>query len=341
MGRLLNKICISSVVVVSLLCLTVGIMYIADNKILDKETNEDMAAIRIEPGESLVSIAEKLKIEGVIKCPKLFCIYGKVNKLSGKIKFGLHSVSRGVGYKEIYENISSSELSSDIYTKLTIPEGFTVRQIAERLASEKIVNEEVFLKLAKKGDFQYWFLEDVPYYEGGYRLEGFLYPQTYYFEKGISEKEVIDEMLKEFEKNTEKYKEKYSSKKFYDIIKLASIVERETFINKEKDIVAGVFYNRLNQGVKLESCATVEYVLNTRKKVLSLEDISIDSEYNTYKELGLTPTPISNPSVESIKAASEPLDTEYMFFVAKNDGSGHMFAKTYKEHLKNIESYRD
>lgn len=315
-------------------------MYLKDSKGASVQQNSENIIIEIDQGEGVGSIAHKLKNAGIIKYPKLFAIHGSVFDKNSGIKFGLHLVNKGMTYEEIYKSISNSEMSLDIYNKVTIPEGFTVQQIAKRLEEQGMVNKDVFLDLAKEGDFDFWFLKGIAVEGGKYKLEGFMYPQTYYFEKNATEEDIIEKILEEFEKNVSEYKDKYSPQEFYDILKIASIIEKETFIDNEKDIVSGVFYNRINKGIKLESCATVEYVLNTGKKVLSYEDISIDNPYNTYKVNGLPPTPISNPSIVSIQAAENPTQTKYMFFVANKDGNGHVFSETYEEHLKNIEKYR-
>lgn len=340
MFKTIKKIFLILIIMIIIMVGAIAGMYLKDNKGKCDPLNSDNIIIEIEQGESVVSVAQKLKSEGVIRYPKLFTIHGSVFKRNSGIKFGLHPVKKGMTYEEIYNSISKSEMSLDVYNKVTIPEGFTVQQIAKKLSQENVVNEESFLELAKEGNFDFWFLRGISVDGGKYKLEGFMYPQTYYFKKNATEKEIIEEFLKEFEKNVSEYEDKYSSQEFYDILKIASIIEKETFIDKEKDIVSGVFYNRINNGVRLESCATVEYVLNTGKKVLSYDDISIDSPYNTYRVNGLPPTPISNPSITSIKAAENPTDTEYMFFVANKDGNGHVFSKTYDEHLKNIEKYR-
>ena len=147
-------------------------------------------------------------------------------------------------------------------------------------------------------------------------------------------------MLNRFQEIVNKF-ENNSSYSFYDAIKIASIVERESAKGSERPIIAGIFYNRLNSNMKLESCATVEYILNTRKRVLSKEDISTVSPYNTYLNLGLPLTPISNPGKESLDAAFNPQNTNYLFFVSKKGTNEHAFGKTYNEHLRNVKKFRD
>lgn len=314
-----------------------GVIYYIDNYMAKDDTK---VKFEVSQGEDIVSISRRLKEKGVISSELLFKAEGLLSGGYKNIKYGVHLISEKDKYSEIYRKLSGSGVSEDTHTKVTIPEGYNVKQIAQKLADVSLVDKDKFLDLAKEGNFDFWFLNGIPKIESGYRVEGFLYPQTYYFEDGVEEKEIINTMLKEFENETIIYKGKYSAEEFYKIMKVASIVERETSIEDERAIVAGIFYNRLRNDMKLESCATVEYVLNTRKKVLSAKDISIDSNFNTYKYKGLTPTPISSPSKNSIEASMNPVNTEYLFFVANKDGDSHVFAKDYKQHLENIKKFR-
>ena len=231
------------------------------------------------------------------------------------------------------------------YTKITIPEGYTVKKIAKVLEDNKLVNSEEFLNAAKYGNYDYWFLKDLPIIEDEnyYKLEGFLYPETYYIPKTATVDDIIKLMLDNFEEKVKVYKEEYEEQPllFFDKIKLASIIERETPTGEERKIVSGVFHSRLKQDMKLESCATVEYVLNTNKRVLTNEEIQLDSPFNTYKYQGLPPSAISNPSLECIEAAINPDERGYLFFVAIKGTKIHAFATTYQEHLANIKKFRD
>jgi UPF0755 protein len=171
-----------------------------------------------------------------------------------------------------------------------------------------------------------------------YRLEGYLFPDTYQVYQEASAENIvsiIQRMLDNFQSKTADLQAQADN--WNEIIILASIIEREGQKAEELPLVSSVFHNRINQGIKLESCATVQYILEERKPILSWADTEIDNPYNTYMYQGLTPGPIANPGLAAIEAAMNPATSDYLFFVAKNDGS-HLFGRTYQEHLNNIEA---
>ena len=168
-----------------------------------------------------------------------------------------------------------------------------------------------------------------------YKLEGYLFPETYYFETGSSEDKVINTMVEQFNaKFTVEFEKRLKVLKLskYSAVILASIVEKEARMPEERPLIAGVFYNRLKKRWYLESCATVLYALGKHKKRLTYKDLEIDSPYNTYKRFGLPPGPISNPGLASIKAVLYPAKTDSMFFIVDGSG-GHDFSRYYSEHL--------
>jgi UPF0755 protein len=176
-------------------------------------------------------------------------------------------------------------------------------------------------------------------------LEGFLFPETYEMKVGASESQIAERMLSQFDKV---FKDSYYERAeelgmtINEVVTLASVIEREAQLDSERARISGVFHNRINKGWKLQSCATVQYILGERKEVLSYDDIAIESPYNTYINAGLPPSPIASPGEKSIIAALYPEDTDFMFFVAsgENDGS-HIFSKTLKEHEKAVKSRRN
>ena len=348
--RTLSKFFIIFIIIILTLTLTIGgyigYIYYKDNYKKTNSNTEDLIELYIEKGESINSIASKLYDLKIISSPILFKEYGKLNNLVDSIKFGSHFVSVDMDYNTLYETISKSSFDNKNYIKVTIPEGYTVEQIADVLETNIYIDKNEFLELCKYGNFNYTFLDNIEfdeYIENSYKLEGFLFPDTYFINKDATSEEIIIMMLDRFNSVISKYDIEFLNEGYsmYDIIKIASIIERESKEGNERAIISSVFYNRLNKDIKLESCATVEYVLKTKKRVLSSEDISIDSLFNTYKYLGLPPTPISNPGESSIDAAFNPSDTEYLFFVSKKGTSEHAFAKTYNEHIANVKKYRD
>lgn len=285
-------------------------------------------SITIDEGMTTARAAEILKDSGVIKFPLAFRLISRQLGYDTKIRPGVCTVTAGMSYKEILEGLTNAKAET---VKVVIPEGYEAKEIAERLSD--LVSEEEFYK-AMSLDYDYDFLKNLPSRE--FPLEGYLFPATYEFEIGISAEEIINTMLRTFDSHfTDEYKAraKELGKSIDEIVTLASIIERESNSGNDRAKIAGVFYNRLRINMKLQSCATVQYILKERKTVLSTEDTKIDSPYNTYLYSGLPKGPISSPGEECIKAALYPEDTDALYFVLGADGK-HIFSKTYEEHLK-------
>jgi len=214
------------------------------------------------------------------------------------------------------------------------------------LERNKLINKNKFAKIANETKFEFEFLNNVPN-TLHLKLEGYLFPDTYNFDLASGEEGILKIMLSNFNR---KFKPEYytRAKKLgmtvHQVITLASIIEREAKLAEERSIISGVFHNRLKKKMKLESCATIQYILFMEKGIiketLTEEDLKIDNIYNTYKYSGLPPGPICNPGEDSIKAALYPDDeNEYLYFVAKGDGS-HVFSKTLKEHNEAKKKYK-
>ncbi|MBC7190305.1 endolytic transglycosylase MltG, partial [Candidatus Aerophobetes bacterium] len=220
--------------------------------------------------------------------------------------------------------------------KVTVPEGSSSWEIAELLSEKKITNKEEFLILVKSPDY---FKKEFPWIEAKHSLEGYLFPDTYYFALEEEPARVIEKFLARFEEKVLPLcKEKDFS--LQQILTMASIVEKETGKDFEKPIIAAVFYNRLKRGMKLMADPTVKYALKDFNRKLTKKDLAFFSLYNTYIFPGLPPGPICNPGIESIKAAISPAEVDYLYFVSRGDGT-HKFSRTYTEHLKAIELYQN
>lgn len=248
----------------------------------------------------------------------------------GYLKYRNEGKGIKAGYYELKGNLNMKELidvleeGKDKVFRLTIPEGYSVAEIAELLEKMGKINKDKFYKTFNEIEF--------PYPTPNGNFEGYLYPETYYIPENYDERLILRTLLREFLKKFPP--ENYPNKEeFYQKLIMASILEREAKLDKEKPLMASVFYNRIDKGMKLASDATVNFVYNYKKKRMYYKDLEIDSPYNTYKYKGLPPAPISNPSVVSVEAAYNPAKTDYLFFVAKGDG-GHFFSKTYREHLE-------
>lgn len=248
----------------------------------------------------------------------------------GYLKYRNEGKGIKAGYYELKGNLNMKELidvleeGKDKVFRLTIPEGYSVAEIAELLEKMGKIDKDKFYKTFNEIEF--------PYPTPNGNFEGYLYPETYYIPENYDERLILRTLLREFLKKFPP--ENYPNKEeFYQKLIMASILEREAKLDEEKPLMASVFYNRIGKGMKLASDATVNFVYNYKKKRMYYKDLEIDSPYNTYKYKGLPPAPISNPSVVSVEAAYNPAKTDYLFFVAKGDG-GHFFSKTYREHLE-------
>lgn len=268
--------------------------------------------------KEIVHILEKNEI--IRKNNYLFIILIKLSKLEDKLKFGEYNLSPSLNMLQILNKLARGEI---VVYKITIPEGYTSIQIAELLDKKEIVEKESFLKLVKYGE-KSW--------------EGYLFPDTYEVPKKYGAENMFKLMLSNFEQvavdNKLINKAEQTGFTMDEIITLASIIEKEAKFAEEKRQISSVFHNRLKIGMKLQSCATIQYILGKPKEILEESDLEIESPYNTYLYKGLPPGPICNPGIDSIIAALEPANEDYLFFVLGDNGR-HIFSKTYEEHLKN------
>ena len=264
-------------------------------------------------------LKESLSVLPVSNNP-FFKLYLKFRNDGKDIKAGNYELR---GKFNMIELVSMLESGKSKVFKFTIIEGNTVKNVIDKLVADGKGKRENFEKAFKEIDFSY------PTPDGNF--EGYLYPETYFIPESYDEKSIINIFLKEFLKKfpVESYPDK---DEFYQKLIMASILEREAAVESEKPIMASVFYNRMNKNMYLAADSTVNFVFNYEKKRIYYKDLEVDSPYNTYKNKGLPPGPICNPTVSSVEAAYHPADTEYLFFVTKGGGE-HFFSKTYKEHL--------
>lgn len=312
------------------LILGIGFWQYKENlKPVDLEGSGKEITISISSGASTVKIAQMLEREGLIRDDLTFRAYSRLKGFDGKLKAGEFTLSTSMGVPEIMDKIAEGAVD---YISFTIPEGFNTKQIVDTLVEKELVDRDTFMDLVAKGDFDYDFIKDLP--KGEKRLEGYLFPDTYKISHRTTEKEIIDMMLARFAKvATPEYIRlaQQQGLTLHQAVTLASVIEREAKVDLERPKVAAVFLNRMRKGWKLESCATVQYALGQQKARLLNEDLQIDSPYNTYKIAGLPPGPIASPGEMSLKAAVNPADVDYLFFVVFEDGK-HVFSKTISEH---------
>lgn len=303
---------------------------------VDIENPKDIS-VEIPFGSSSNKIASILKEKGLIKSELIFKIAVKKSDIGEELKAGKYILSTDMDIYKIIDELTKGGKNENVI-RFTIPEGYEIQQIADKLANEGVVDKERFLELTSDKEYfedKHPILKEL---KEGQGLEGFLFPSTYEIYTDTTEEDIIDKMLSKFEEVFERSVRPHMDKYDFtvnEVVTLASIIERESKLDEERELISAVFHNRLNKGMLLESCATVQYALGERKEVLSTKDVKIDSEYNTYIHEGLPPTPIASPGEKSLIAAVNPADVDYLYFRTKEDGTGgHIFSKTYEEHMR-------
>jgi UPF0755 protein len=298
--------------------------------------------VEIPAGAGTAEIARLLADAGVIENASMFRLRARLEGIDGKLRTGIYDLTTGMSYDAAVETLLVGPPLK--YVTVTIPEGFTVEQIAARLeeATGIAAEEIVALGYGQAATFadRHPYLADA--YDGS--LEGFLFPKTYRIVEGSSAADVIELMLNQFDTELASVDLSYANElglSLSDVVTIASMVEREARVADERPLVASVIYNRLEKGMRLEIDATIEYVIKENRPRLLLSDLEIDSPYNTYRNAGLPPGPIASPGLASLQAAAEPADTAFIYYVLTSADGSHTFTETYEEFLIAKEKSRE
>ncbi|MBM3266683.1 MAG: endolytic transglycosylase MltG [Candidatus Sericytochromatia bacterium] len=312
---------------------TGGFMLAADMLSAPDPSDGRPQAFEVARGESFRQVAAKLEAEGFIRNAAAFRLLGEVRGAGRKIKAGFYSLSRTLAAADVLTVLTAS---GGDQVRVTIPEGWELRQIAAGLARKGVAGADEFLAAATDPapyQSRFAWLALLP---AGATLEGFLFPDTYMVAAGMPVRSLIEMMLARFEQVAwAEIKDRAEPLPPFESVVLASIVEREAARAQERPLIAGIYLNRLRLGMKLGADPTVEYALGRRQDAehnLTYADIAIESPYNTYKHKGLPPGPIANPGLASLRAVLRPERTEYLYFVARGDGS-HEFSRSYREQI--------
>lgn len=333
------------IILVVLIVIAAGIAY-GWNAMQPTAVSDQVVPYTLKQGTSTATVADELAQNGLIKNALAFKIYLKMNSEGSEFKAGDYEFTPGLTYDQIITKLDNADVVVPKTMKFTIPEGYTVTQIADKLSEAGYVDRDAFMKLVDDPSSLKLAQElEVPTGDGIlHPLEGYLFPATYDLPIDSTESDIIANMLlatrtklRAIDNLDAQLKERNLT--VHQLLTEASLVEREVVVPEERATVAGVIDNRLKQNMKLQIDATVQYALGKQKDRLLYSDLKIDSPYNTYLHEGLPPGPIANPGLDAIKAALAPEASEYVYYVTKKDGTGgHLFAKTYQEHLKNIET---
>ncbi len=315
--------------------LTTFWLYSSYSSALKYSLNPDSAAtvsVEIPQGSSGKEIASILKEEGLIKNATAFSFYLKQREIGDQLKAGRYGFKENQTLPEIVDLLIAGKASE---SSVTLLEGWTAQQMADYLEEKGLTTAESFMDCVEHCTIRMKFLP------GDY-LEGFLYPDTYFIDyDSYSDKDFIRQMLSTFESklSEDDWKAISESKRtLEELIIMASIVEREERLPEEKSTVAGILWNRYDVGIALGADATILYGLGRTSGTLDYNDLQLDSPYNSRKVKELPPTPISNPSIETIRATLYPEDTDYMYYLHDDAGKVY-YAKTLEGHVKNKEKY--
>lgn len=311
-----------------------GIIYYRNIINRPLKTTNEIVQVKVEEGESLIGLLDKLDDNGLLRSKFILKLNVKFFNSKASLIPGTYAINKDTSFNNIL-NILEHEGTASSQLVISIPEGNTIDDIAVKLSNAGLFSKEDFLEAVKNYELPD-FVSKNP--KKKYDLEGFLFPDTYYLDESSTPEEVINLMLdnfkvrlKEIEKETGK---DIQSSEIEKLIIKASLVEKEAVLDEERAKVASVIENRLKKNMKLEFCSTVNYVVGyDGKELLKNSDIKVDSPYNTYKYSGLPAGPICNPGKESIVAALEPENTNYLFFVSlKNQNGKQYFSTTAEEH---------
>lgn len=294
-------------------------------------TNEDGEREELTPNVDIDEVAGALKDAGIIEYTFLFKLFAKISDAEYKIEPGSYELSTSFDYRALVKKMQIGS-TSQLVTTLTFPEGYTMEEIFAKLEENEVCSKERLYEAAANYTFSFSFLEGAEKGDPS-RLEGFLFPDTYDFYQGEQASSVINKFLLNFyyKRTADMLAQAETlNMSMHQIVIVASMIEKETGIASERADVASVIYNRLNSGMKLQIDATVQYALGERKPYLTQADLEVDSPYNTYLYEGLPVGAISNPGIESIKAALMPNTTNYLYYALDTATGEHQFFSSYQ-----------
>jgi UPF0755 protein len=338
-ARFLFKTVLILTLTLLLLCVGAGLLgFLAYQHITQPGVPGEAVNVTIPEGASGKDAARILAEQGLVEHEAFFRIALHLDKSRKAVKQGWYSLQRGLSPMELLRILQqgsnrvpdASEVADGL--KATIPEGLSIAQMAQQFA-----NPEAFVAAASDPALIARFGIKAK------TLEGFLMPNTYFFEKKPTEREVVERMASAFEKTYSALAHEFPPPDGYDalrIMTIASLVEEEAKLPEERPKVATVIYNRLKKGMPLQLDSTLQYALNKYGQRMLYSDRDADSPYNTYKNPGLPPGPISNPGADAIKAALRPADADYLYFVSNADGKSHTFSSNEADHVKAVRQFR-
>ncbi len=300
-----------------------------------EDGSKESARVRVVRGDTLSDVAAKLEKARVIESAFVFELQARYEGYGTEIKTGRYTFRPGQDSGVILHELTVGQAAPTI--TVTIPEGLTIEETARTVAADSRVTAPAFEEAARRTDYGYAFLDDS---DVG-TTEGYLFPAKYDFEKGVTARQIVDRLLEQYLLETQDI-DFAEAKERLDltedqVVTVASLIEKEAASPEEKPLIASVIYNRMRKDTPLQIDATIQYALKRPKANLSLADLKVDSPYNTYENKGLPPGPICSPGKDSLQAALNPANTNYLYYVLEANGEKHFFTKSYDEFLREKE----
>jgi len=349
--KIVRKIVAIIAIVFVLLLVIVGFLgynYVKSAlKPVDPDSTKTIA-VEVPIGSSLSSISALLEKKGVIKDARVFKYYAKF-KNESQFQAGNYDLTKAMTLDELIKSLKTGKVYRKPVFTMTIPEGLTLEQIGNIVEKKTPYTQKEFMDLVTSDAFVQQMMVNYPELVTDavladnirYDLEGYLFPATYsYFEEKPSLESIVEEMIGAMDKVVKNYSDLLAEKQMsvHQLVTFASLLEEEATAQTDRETIASVFYNRLDQGMPLQTDPTVLYALGSHKNRVLYEDLEVENAYNTYKNKGLPPGPIAGAGKSSIEAALNPSSTNYLYFLADKEGVNH-FSKTYDEHLQKVEKY--
>jgi len=309
------------------------VIYVGSELLVPSDIGNNNMEVEIPEGATYKQAINILYSNNLIRDKNIFLVLGRLTGLDRRIRYGFYSFWGRMSPYQVFKRLKEGKI---IEYEVTIVEGDSLLEIGDKLASNKIISEEVFNRLARDSNFLKSLNVDAP------SLEGYIFPQTYRIPKGLNPKTVLKGMVDLLRKSYTDDMMEQAKKMNWDenkVLILASIIEKEAVTDEERPIISAVYHNRIKKGMPLQADPTAIYGLKSSKFKITKDDLKKKTDYNTYVIKGLPPGPIASPGIKSIAAALHPANVPYLYFVSQNNGT-HYFSKTLGEHNAAIRRIR-
>lgn len=341
------------VAVIMLVCIAVVVLAVTQigrNWLVPANANDtQIVEVEIPEGTPVSTMGDILEEQGLIRSSSAFSLLVRVQGAAANLQAGVHDLSPSMTMPEIVAALQEGAEEAGLL-KVTVNEGLTVDQIAEVVADSTSYSAEDFLNLMTNQEFLAQLVQQYPILTDSYNnpnvryvLEGYLFPATYDVAQGETLESLVTQMVDKTNEVLSKYQADIdaSSYSLQDIMSIASLVEKEGQTTEDRKLIAGVFYNRLEQGMPIQSDISVLYALGTHKEMVTYDDLEVDSPYNLYTNAGLPPGPMNSPSEDAIAAALEPTDNDYLYFYANLKTGEVFYTDNYEQHQAWAQEYEE